>query len=106
MNKGNTFKRVCRYCGREFDARSPTGQVCDDPECQAEHRRESLERRVTQRREGKFRADRKDWYYRSTARQRWGKSKESIEEIQRQADEKGMTYGQYVAWLYQQGIKK
>ena len=109
MPKGATFPRICIYCGREFRAKSPTGKVCDDPECQAKHELISLERKRElnrqRKRGGRDATYRYEYSVREAAERRWKRSNKDLKEIIKQAEEKGMTYGQYVGWLYERDRK-
>ena len=91
--KGATFTRTCIYCGKEFQANSPSGKVCQEPECQAKFWRDKRDRKNEAKRSLK---QREEYNVRSGAEKRFKKTQKDFAEILKQAEEKGMTYGQYV----------
>ena len=94
--KGATFTRTCIYCGKEFQANSPSGKVCQEPECQARFWRDKRDRKNAAKRARSNEAYRENSAIRTSAERRFKKTQKDFAEILKQAEEKGMTYGQYV----------
>ena len=85
--------KTCVVCGREFST-ARTRKICCSPECSKAHKRK-IDRHKN-RRAGIGGMAR----IRAKAAER-----PSLGQIAAEARSRGMSYGQYVAWLNQQGAK-
>lgn len=88
-------KRICDFCGEEYWSGSPTGRVCEKPECQAAYQEER--RRKQRERQRMNPRDKESEERLRRQKMRYDKSSKSIREDVIRAEELGMTYGQYKA---------
>ena len=88
-------KRICDFCGEEYWSGSPTGRVCEKPECQAAYQEER--RRKQRERQRMTPRDKELEQRRRENEKRYRKSSKNIREDVMRAEEMGLSYGQYKA---------
>lgn len=90
------YKKICRYCGEEFTAGSPTGSICNKPECREKYDRDRhIRKKELERQRPRYR---KAYYNQQKEKKR--KKSGSLTDDVRMAEAMGMSYGQWKALQY------